>query len=61
MDEPTPLDADGIVGSLTLEKKEGEEGVIESDGCKLMKSTGCEGGVWGGGAWDGVWGSISVC
>ena len=45
MDEPTPLDTDGIVGSLTLEKKEGEEGVIESDGCKLMKSTGCEGGV----------------
>ena len=39
MDEPTPLDTAGIVGSLTLEKKEGEESVVESDGCKLMKST----------------------
>ena len=40
MDEPTPLNADGIVGSLTgdmLEKQEGEEGVVESDGCKLVK------------------------
>lgn len=60
MDEPTPLDADGIVGSLTadmLEKQEGEEGVVESDGCKLVKFTvllGCEGGVCEGGAWGGV-------
>ena len=51
MDKPTPLDPDGIVGSLTggmLEKQEGEEGVVESDGCKFVKFTvllGCEGGV----------------
>ena len=44
MDEPTPLDTDGIVGSLTggmLEKQEREEGVVESDGCKFVNLQSC--------------------